>query len=127
METIKFKCGCGNEFSSRVRLDDVVFCDKCGSLVLNDLAEEVEIKIDRLNEIKCEIANLDAEKKKLELDIRIGLEGASIGRGRKYQVKYSSYVTKRFDSKSFKLEHEDLYDKFTYESAADRITIKELK
>lgn len=126
MEVIKFKCECGNEFDSQVRLDDVVFCEKCGSLVLNDLTDEVETKIDRLNDIKREIAKLDAEKKKLELDIRIGLEGAPVGRGRKYQVKYSSYVTKRFDSKKLKLEHEDLYDKFTYESAADRITIKEL-
>ncbi len=69
---------------------------------------------------------LEAEKKKLDLDIRIGMEGAPVAVGKRYQVKYSSYVTRRFDAKAFKLEHEDLYEKFSYESAADRITVKEL-
>lgn len=125
---IDIKCECGHSFKKEFnKEDEILFCEACGSLVINDLASEVEDKIDRVNEIKAEIAKLEAEKKKLDLDIRIGLEGAPIGIGKKYQVKYSSYVTKRFDSKKFKLEHEDLYDKFTYESAADRITIKELK
>lgn len=125
---INIKCECGHSFKNEFnKEDEILFCEACGSLVINDLASEVEDKIDRVNEIKAEIAKLEAEKKKLDLDIRIGLEGAPIGIGKKYQVKYSSYVTKRFDSKKFKLEHEDLYDKFTYESAADRITIKELK
>ncbi len=95
--------------------------------MINDLASEIEDKIERVNQIKFEMDKLKKEKEKLDLDIRIGLEGAPVGIGKRYQVKYSSYVTKRFDSKRFKLEHEDLYDKFTYESAADRITIKELK
>ena len=124
---INIKCECGHSFKNEFnKEDEILFCEACGSLVINDLASEVEDKIDRVNEIKAEIAKLEAEKKKLDLDIRIGLEGAPIGIGKKYQVKYSSYVTKRFDSKKFKLEHKDLYDKFTYESAADRITIKEL-
>lgn len=127
MSKIEIKCECGHSFKIEFdRKGEILFCEVCGSLVINDLASEIEEKIDRVNQIKYEISKLEAEKKKLDLDIRIGLEGAPVGIGKKYQVKYSSYVTKRFDSKSFKLEHEDLYDKFTYESAADRITIKEL-
>ena len=128
MAIIDIKCECGHSFKKEFnKEDEILFCEACGSLVVNDLAPEIEAKIERMNEIKREIAELEAEKKKLDLDIRIGLEGAPIGIGKNYQVKCSSYVTKRFDSKKFKLEHEDLYDKFTYESAADRITIKELK
>ena len=128
MAVIDIKCECGHGFKVEFDTEDeIAFCEECGSLVINDLAPSIEEKIDRVNEIRAEIAKLEAEKKKLDLDIRIGLEGAPIGIGKKYQVKYSSYVTKRFDSKKFKLEHEDIYDKFTYESAADRITIKELR
>lgn len=128
MAVIDIKCECGHSYKTNFnKEDEVSFCESCGSLVINDLASEIEDKIDRVNEIKSEIAKLEAEKKKLDLDIRIGLEGAPVGIGKKYQVNHSSYVTKRFDSKSFKVEHEELYNKFTYESAADRITIKELK
>lgn len=128
MVVIDIKCECGHVFKAQFdKEDEILFCEECGSLVINDLASEIEEKIDRVNQIKFEIDKLKKEKDKLDLDIRIGLEGAPVGIGKRYQVKYSSYVTKRFDSKKFKLEHEDLYDKFTYESAADRITIKELK
>ena len=127
MAVIDIKCGCGHGFKMDFnKEDEILFCEACGSLVINDLASEVEDKIDRVNEIKAEIAKLEAEKKKLDLDIRIGLEGAPIGIGEKYQVKYSSYVTKRFDNKKFKEENEELYNKYTYESPGDRITIKEV-
>ena len=128
MAVIDVKCECGHSFKAEFDKDDeILFCEACGSLVINDLASEIEDKIERVNQIKFEIDKLKKEKEKLDLDIRIGLEGAPVGIGKRYQVKYSSYVTKRFDSKQCKLEHEELYDKVTYESAADRITIKELK
>lgn len=128
MAVIDINCECGHSFKAEFKAEDeIAFCEVCGSLVINDLAPDIEDKIERVNEIKFEIDKLKKEKEKLELDIRIGLEGAPVGIGNRYQVKYSSYVTKRFDSKKFRLEHEGLYDKFTYESAADRITIKELK
>ena len=127
MAVIDIKCGCGHGFKMDFnKEDEILFCEACGSLVIKDLASEIEEKIDRVTEIKDEIAKLEAEKKKLDLDIRIGLEGAPIGIGKKYQVKYSSYVTKRFDNKKFKEEHEELYKKYTYESPGDRITIKEV-
>ena len=102
MAVIDIKCECGHGFKKNFnKEDEILFCEACGSLVINDLASEVEDKIDRVNEIKAEIAKLEAEKKKLDLDIRIGLEGAPIGIGKKYQVKYSSYVTKRFDNLNY--------------------------
>ncbi len=127
MDVIDIKCGCGHSFKKEFDVnEEIAFCEACGSLVINDLASEIEAKIERLNEIKEEIRRLEAEKKKLDLDIRIGMEGAPVAVGKRYQVKYSSYVMRRFDAKAFKLEHEDLYAKFSYESAADRITVKEL-
>ena len=89
MAVIDIKCGCGRDFKIEFdKKEEVAFCEACGSLVINDLASEIEEKIDRVNEIKAEIVKLEAEKKKLDLDIRIGLEGAPIGIGKKYQVKY---------------------------------------
>lgn len=123
---MKIKCLCGIESEYDVN-DEVVFCTDCGTLLLNDLSDEVEAKIYRLNKIKKQIYELEMEKKKLDLDIRIGLEGAPVGRGKMYQVKYSSYVTKRFDNKKFKEDYEGLYDKYTYEVPGDRITIKEIE
>ena len=122
---MKIKCLCGIEAEYEIE-NDVVFCNECGTLLLNDLSDDTECKIYRLNQIKKQISELDLERKKLELDIRIGLEGAPVGVGKMYQVKYSSYVTKRFDNKKFKEEHEELYNKYTYDSPGDRITIKEV-
>lgn len=127
MSEIAVKCECGHSFKLEFdKSDEIAFCEACGSLVINDITNDIEEKIDRVNQIKFEMDKLKKEKDRLELSIRIGLEGAPIGIGKRYQVKYSSYVTKRFDSKKFKIEHEELYNKFTYDSPTDRITIKEL-
>ena len=129
MAVIDIKCECGHGFKKNFnKEDEILFCEACGSLVINDLASEVEDKIDRVNEIKAEIAKLEAEKKKLDLDIRIGLEGAPIGIGEKYQVNYSSSVAMLLDTKRLKADLDDEFlKKYMYESPRDRITIKELK
>lgn len=129
MAVIDIKCGCGHGFKMDFnKEDEILFCEACGSLVINDLASEVEDKIDRVNEIKAEIAKLEAEKKKLDLDIRIGLEGAPIGIGKKYQVNHSSWECELLDQKKIKEDfNEEELRKYTYKSARDRITIKELK
>ena len=129
MAVIDIKCECGHSFKKEFnKEDEILFCEACGSLVINDLASEVEDKIDRVNEIKAEIAKLEAEKKKLDLDIRIGLEGAPIGIGKKYQVNYSSSVAMLLDTKRLKADLDDEFlKKYMYESPRDRITIKELK
>lgn len=129
MAVIDIKCGCGRDFKIEFdKKEEVAFCEACGSLVINDLASEIEEKIDRVNEIKAEIAKLEAEKKKLDLDIRIGLEGAPIGIGEKYQVNYSSSVAMLLDTKRLKADLDDEFlKKYMYESPRDRITIKELK
>ncbi|WP_195932294.1 hypothetical protein [Turicibacter sanguinis] len=129
MAVIDVKCGCGYGFKKDFnKEDEILFCEACGSLVINDLASEIEEKIDRVNEIKAEIAKLEAEKKKLDLDIRIGLEGAPIGIGKKYQVNYSSWECELLDQKKIKEDfNEEELRKYTYKSARDRITIKELR
>ena len=129
MAVIDIKCGCGHGFKMDFnKEDEILFCGACGSLVINDLASEIEEKIDRVNQIKAEIAKLEAEKKKLDLDIRIGLEGAPIGIGKKYQVNHSSWECELLDQKKIKEDfNEEELRKYTYKSARDRITIKELK
>ena len=129
MAIIDIKCECGHSFKKEFnKEDEILFCEACGSLVVNDLAPEIEAKIERMNKIKREIAELEAEKKKLDLDIRIGLEGAPIGIGKNYQVNYSSSVAMLLDTKRLKADLDDEFLKqYMYESPRDRITIKELK
>ena len=93
MTIIDVKCECGHRFRVEFdKKDEIAFCEACGSLVINDLAPEIEDKIERINTIKREINELEAEKKKLDLEIRIGLEGAPIGMGKNYQVRYWSVL-----------------------------------
>ena len=129
MAVIDIKCECGHSFKAEFdKRDEIMFCEACGSLVIDDLASEVEDKIDRVNQIKFEMDKLKKEKEKLELDIRIGLEGAPIGIGKKYQVKYSSWESELLNQKKIKEDFsEEELRKYTYKSARDRITFKELK
>lgn len=117
---MNYKCGCGFTFDSSEKGD--IFCNNCGSLVCNDM-NKLTNQLNRLDAIKQEIYELEQEKKRIELDLRIGLEGASYGYHQDWKIKYSSYVTKRFDSKKFKQENEDVYSKYLYEVAQDRLTI----
>ena len=129
MTIIDVKCECGHRFRVEFdKKDEIAFCEACGSLVINDLAPEIEDKIERIKAIKREITELEAEKKKLDLEIRIGLEGAPIGIGKNYQVNYSSSVVMLLDTKRLKADLDDEFlKKYMYESPRDRITIKELK
>ena len=129
MALIDVKCECGHSFKVEFeQKDEIAFCEACGSLVINDLAPEIEDKIERIKAIKREITELEAEKKKLDLEIRIGLEGAPIGIGKNYQVNYSSSVAMLLDTKRLKADLDDEFlKKYMYESPRDRITIKELK
>ena len=61
MAIIDIKCGCGHNFKVEFDTEDeIAFCEECGSLVINDLAPSIEEKIDRVNEIRAEIAKLEA-------------------------------------------------------------------
>ena len=129
MAVIDIKCECGHSFKIKFdREDEILFCEACGSLVINDLTSEIEDKIDRVNQIKFEMDKLKKEKEKLDLDIRIGLEGAPIGIGNRYQVNYSSWECEILDQKKIKEDFsEEELRKYTKKSARDRVTIKELK
>ena len=64
MAVIDVKCECGHGFKTEFDKDDeILFCEACGSLVINDLASEIEDKIERVNQIKFEIDKLKKEKK----------------------------------------------------------------
>lgn len=124
---IDIKCGCGYSFEKEVKCEEeIAFCESCGSLVINVLAPEIEAKIERVNQIREEIKRLEKEKKRLDLDIRIGMEGAPVAIGKRYQLKDSSFTTKRFDTQAFKFDHEESYGDYVYESRVEKLTIKEL-
>ena len=129
MAVIDIKCECGHSYKTDFKTEDeIAFCEACGSLVINDLAPDIEDKIERVNQIKFEMDKLKKEKEKLELDIRIGLEGAPIGIGKKFQARYSSWESELLDQKKIKEDFsEEELRKYTYKSARDRITFKELK
>ena len=48
MAVIDVKCECGHSFKTEFDKDDeILFCEACGSLVINDLASEIEDKIEQ--------------------------------------------------------------------------------
>lgn len=72
------------------------------------LMEEAKVEAEALrDEIKQEMLNRDTEE----------LEAGQ------YIVRWTSVLTNRFDSTSFKREHGDLYKQYTKQSASRRFSI----
>ena len=88
----------------------------------NNMLLSVEL-IKRLEaEIEERQAQVEALKDGLKDAMKAqGVSKLSVGT---YKVSYTEYSTRRFDSKSFKEEHADLYDSYTVTTTARRFTIK---
>ena len=82
-------------------------------------------KIEALNEWEKIIADAQAEAEALRDEIKAEMmerETEELTAG-KYIVRWTSVLTNRFDSTSFKKVYGDLYKAFTKQSASRRFTI----
>lgn len=90
-----------------------------------ELPDDIDFKIELLEEIKRDEKTLKQTKDKLEAEIKQAMQGHEVGLTAKYRLNWKKSVQKRFDSKRFKEEQAELNEKYTKEIHTERLTIKE--
>ena len=88
----------------------------------SDMLLSVELikKLER----EIEIRKVQLEVLKDSLKEAMKAQGVSRLNIDKYQVRYIEYTTHRFDVKTFKADHTDLYNSYSVARAAHMLTIK---
>lgn len=83
-----------------------------------EASEGIAKSMERLKEINTEIKGLELEKDSIKAEVVTYLEGANLltYAGRTI-AKYSKVETERFDSKSFRADHPQLYDAYLKKSS----------
>jgi len=86
---------------------------------------EIVSKIERLKEWEALIREAEAEVEKLKEEIKAEMtakktEEMNVGR---YIVRWTLVSTNRFDSKAFKAEMAELYDRYVKQTASRRFSI----
>lgn len=87
-------------------------------------AQTLEDKIAYLQEIKAHIKNYQDEQKEIETTIKDVIKDNLGIKTPKYVVTWKSQSTTKFDTKSFKETHEDLYKEFALTSSYRVMRIK---
>ena len=87
--------------------------------------QELTSTIERIKELEAQQEEINAELESLKDTMKAYMvsqnaEKMLIGG---YKVNYTKYVTHRFDTKTFKVDHEALYAQYTKETQARRFTI----
>ncbi len=82
-------------------------------------------KIRELKELETLIAEAekDAESIKDELKAEMTAQGAEELQIDIFKLRYKTVISSRFDSKSFKATHAELYDQYTKQTESRRFTV----
>ena len=89
-----------------------------------ELPDDIDFKIELLEEIKRDEKTLKQTKDKLEAEIKQAMQGHEVGLTSKYRLNWKKSVQKRFDSKRFKEEQSEIHEKYMKETQTERLTIK---
>lgn len=92
------------------------------TVVLDTKKDTVEEYFSRKDLIK----QLEEENKKIEQEIKLQLKENVKGENEYVKVSFKPVVTTRFDSKRFKEENKETYDKYTKETTSRRFTISRI-
>lgn len=87
--------------------------------------QELSTAVSELRELRNMAAELDDQISALETMVKAEMDAQGVDKlfiGN-CKVSYTKFVTKRFDSKSFKSAHEDLYNKFLKDTASSRFSV----
>ena len=86
---------------------------------------EMQNKVLELKELKAMADEVSAEVKKIEEELKAELDAQQVDemQAGAFKVRYKTIVTTRFDSKAFKAENAELYDRYTKESTSKRFTV----
>ncbi len=88
------------------------------------LGKQEELLIEARDQVDREIKVLQEQKVEYENKIKAKLGTNEVGGTENYKVYWKSYKTNRFDSKRFKAEHPDLYERYVKESISRKFTVK---
>ncbi len=89
------------------------------------LPERVNELIEERNALVEQIKQLTEMKNEKENKIKAMMKENEVAKTDKYTIYWKKYVAKRFDTKAFKKDHSDLYEKYLKESSSRRFTVKE--
>lgn len=89
------------------------------------LPQSVDRIIEERNTLTQQIKRLGEMKSKKENQIKAMMKENETARTDKYFISWKSIVSKKFDAKSFKSDHIDLYTRYLKESSSRRLTVKE--
>ena len=89
------------------------------------LPQSVDRIIEERNTLVQQIKQFGEMKSEKENQIKAMMKENETARTDKYFISWKSVVSKKFDTKSFKSDHSDLYTKYVKESSSRRLTIKE--
>ena len=80
--------------------------------------------LDKRSELADEISRLQKEQNKIDQEIQVYMKENEKAVSDKYRVLWGNIETTRFDSKRFKEEQPDLYQKYAVTSASRRFQVK---
>lgn len=86
---------------------------------------EITSKVRTLKELKAEIEELEAQARSLEDEIKADMLNKGVDEMQVdiFKIRYQTIKTSRFDSKSFKATHADLYEQYCKTSEYKRFTV----
>lgn len=96
-----------------------------GNRVVAMTHEEATVAVKRIRELEAVQEEIAAEMEALKDGVKAFLteQGTDEMRLAGYKVKYMRYTTYRFDSKKFRIDHEETYNEYLKASPTARFTI----
>lgn len=87
------------------------------------LSPDLEFILNDLDQVKAEEKELKDRRKQLEQTIQNEMKENEVAYVGERKVSWKYVTSNRFDSKTFKKDHKDLYEKYTKESTSRRFSI----
>ena len=92
-------------------------------------AETIELvgfdqKLERRQEIEETMKLLETEKRQIDQDIKVFMDGHEMADSGRYRVTWREVISSRLDTKRLKEEKPDIYREFLQESKSSRFTVK---
>jgi putative phage-type endonuclease len=112
----------GSEASTKIL--ETLYHDSVDKEIL--LPQDVNKLVEERNALVDQIKQLTEMKNEKENKIKAMMKENETAKTDKYVISWKKYVSKRFDTKAFKKEHSDLYEKYVKESSSRRFAIKEV-
>ena len=86
---------------------------------------EITSKIHRLKKLQTKAADIEAEIKAIQDELKSELIAADVDEMNAgiFRISYKEIVSNRFDSKAFKATHADLYKQYTKQTSSRRFIV----